>query len=188
MMKNIMMLFSVMIIFSCSETIENKSTVAKVYGNNLSNEPVKTFKEVTKMLRIIPKNHVKVSGIISGFEKGKGFWLVSFKKSINPIFISVDENSINLPDHINGKTAIVEGLAVKVVTTELKHLVKAGYSFNVQVWCPMGKEAQNAENACIKVEECCRPTYGLGIEFKKDDLGSPLLHTKIVASAVQIGV
>lgn len=175
-----------MLIFSCSETKENKSAVNKLYGKILSDEPVKSFKDIAKMLKVVPKYQVKVSGIISEYEKGKGFWLVSFKKSINPIFVSVDENSIVLPDNIKGKTVIVEGLAVKVVTTELKHLVKAGYSFNVQVWCPMGKEADN-EEACIKVEECCRPTYGLGIEFKKDDLGAPFLHTKIVASGVQIG-
>ncbi|MDP1726747.1 MAG: DUF4920 domain-containing protein [Bacteroidota bacterium] len=183
-MKNLLMFLSVLFIFSCSKTKDKKNSGIELFGNELSNEPVKSFKEVKQLLAINPETKVKVSGIITEFEKGKGFWLASFKKGVDPIFVSLVEKSMDLPDNIKGKTATVEGSAVKVVTTEIKHLVKAGYSFNVQVWCPVGKEVKNAENACIKVEECCYPSYGSGIAFKKDDLGSPLLHTKIVASGI----
>ncbi len=108
-MKNLLMLLSALFIFSCSKTKENKNSGIELFGNELSNEPVKTFKEVKQLLAINPRTKVKVIGIITEFEKGKGFWLASFKKGATPIFVSVDEKSIYLPDDIKGKTATFIG-------------------------------------------------------------------------------
>ncbi len=128
---------------------------------------------------------MKVSGIISDFDKDKGFWLLPFNKAADPIFVAINKEQIDLPGNMKGKVAVVEGEAVKVITTDIKHVVKAGNSMNLQVWCPNGTQ-NNTGNNCITVCNCPFNARRPGIEYLKNDLGEPLLQTKIAASGLLV--
>ncbi len=178
-------MLSSVVICACSGSTTDKMLAWVSYGAKLSPAKIETFQQVKNELKTSGQLKVKVSGIISDFDKNKGFWLLPFKKGADPIFVAIDQEQMDLPGDVKGKVVVVEGAAVKVITTEIKHVVKAGNSVNVQVWCPHGIENKESNN-CITVGTC--PNYSMrpGIEYLKNDLGEPLLQTKITATGLLV--
>ena len=175
-------------LLNCSNTNTKQVKILKYGDKFIDNQNIKSFYEVANELRTKSSTTVKISGIIGDYDNSKGFWLNPFKKGAEPIFVAFDCIKVDMPENLSGKTAIVEGFASKIIEADYKHMVKAGQHINYVVLCNKtnSPKDENENQNCIKTKECCSSGRNIGIEFKRNDLGQLMQHTKIEASGLLV--
>lgn len=83
------------------------------YGKPFTPAALMTVEQVEHLADSSNNVPVQVSGTITNYCKGEGCWLTLKNKDGKDLLIEVKDKAFVLPYHIDGKEAVVNGIAVK---------------------------------------------------------------------------
>ena len=126
-MKNLLFILCIATIMSCNNDPRAKLPQTGNFGATVVTDSLKTVSDVMMQFQTADSFPVRVTGTVDAYCKGEGCWLTLENKGGDALFVETENKSFILPRNISGKTAIVEGKAVKEKNdgkTELKIVAK----------------------------------------------------------------
>lgn len=118
-MKKLFVIICAIALVSCNNDPRAKMEATGSFGVAVTEDGAKTVNDVAIEMQTATADFpVKVTGMVEDYCKGEGCWLTLENKSGSPLFVEVENKAFVLPQKINGKVAVVEGMAVKYTEAE----------------------------------------------------------------------
>jgi hypothetical protein len=115
-------------VMSCNNDPRAKLPATGNFGTEVTEDAAKTVNDVMIITQTTTTDFpVKVTGIVEEYCKGEGCWLTLENKAGSPLLVEIENKAFILPHNINGKVAVVDGIAVQeknAEKTEWKILAK----------------------------------------------------------------
>jgi hypothetical protein len=105
-------------IIGCNNDPRMKLPQTGAYGKTFTESNIKTVGEVVNNIDSVNNTNIQLRGTISQYCTGEGCWLTLKNTDGDDIFVNVKDKAFVLPYNIEGKTAIVNGIANKDTTPQ----------------------------------------------------------------------
>jgi hypothetical protein len=112
-MKKLALIAVSVLLFACSTDNRNKLAPEGNYGLEVNTNEAITLTDALSKLDTTNDFEATVTGTIKEYCKGEGCWLTLENGENEPVFVEVKDKQFVLPHHIEGKTAIVNGVVSK---------------------------------------------------------------------------
>ncbi|MCU0443229.1 MAG: DUF4920 domain-containing protein [Bacteroidia bacterium] len=113
MKKLIALVFISAIVIACNNDPRIKLPQTGSYGVSFTETTSLTTEQLVKALDTTNTISVQVSGTVSEYCKGEGCWLTLKNSDGEDVFVNVKDKAFLLPYNIEGKKAIINGIAIK---------------------------------------------------------------------------
>lgn len=110
------------VFFACNNDPRMKLPQTGSYGVSFTETTLLTTEQLAKALDSTNTISVQVSGTVSEYCKGEGCWLTLKNSDGEDVFVNVKDKAFVLPYNIEGKTAIINGTAIKDTSNEKTEL------------------------------------------------------------------
>jgi hypothetical protein len=118
-MKKLILIFTVVIgVIGCNNDPRTKLPQTGTFGITFDTTNAIMVEDIEGLLAIGNNIGLKATGTISQYCKGEGCWLTLKNNQGEEVLVNVKDKSFVLPYNIEGKTAIVNGVASKDTTAE----------------------------------------------------------------------
>lgn len=122
-MKNLIILILVATAFAaCNNDPRLKLPQSGNYGISFTEINTMTTEQLVQALDTANNFSVQVSGTVSQYCKGEGCWLTLKNNNGDDVFVNIKDKAFVLPYNIEGKTAIINGIAIKDTANEKTEL------------------------------------------------------------------
>ncbi|TAE83850.1 MAG: DUF4920 domain-containing protein [Bacteroidetes bacterium] len=111
-MKSIVNILICLCLIACNNDPRSSLSPTGAWGEPIENTATIDVKTVLQKLHVEQQIAVTTKGTIVDFCKGEGCWLTLQNEGGDPLWVEIKDNAFVLPYHIDGKTAIVQGVAV----------------------------------------------------------------------------
>jgi len=113
-MKTTNILFVTILVFAaCNNNPRMKIPQTGNFGNAFTESNPLNVEQLATSLDSNNTFQTQVLGTVSSYCKGEGCWLVLKNNDGEDLFVNVKDKAFVLPYNIEGKTAIVTGIAIK---------------------------------------------------------------------------
>ncbi len=120
MKKLILILALVTGIIGCNTDPRTKLEPTGTYGTAFDTSNPMTVADLTEILNMQNNIALKATGTVAEYCKGEGCWLTLKNDNGENVFVEVKDKAFVLPHNIEGKTAIVNGVASRDTSEEGK--------------------------------------------------------------------
>lgn len=120
MKKILVILALVTSIIGCNTDPRTKLEPTGTYGTAFDTTNPMTVADVTEILNMQNNIGLKATGTVAEYCKGEGCWLTLKNENGENVFVEVKDKAFVLPHNIEGKTAIVNGIASRDTSEEGK--------------------------------------------------------------------
>ncbi len=116
---------TILFILGCNSDPRAKMPQTGEFGIAFTENEPKSVSDVIHLLDSGNNIPIQVSGVISNYCKGEGCWLTLKNENGEDLLIEIDSQAFVLPLHIENKTALVNGIAIKELEGDKKLSVHA---------------------------------------------------------------
>jgi hypothetical protein len=129
-MKKLLLIVTIAIgIVGCNNDPRTKLEQTGTFGIAFDTANAMTVENIEELLSVTDNLGLKASGTVKQYCKGEGCWLTLKNTQGEEVLVEVKDKAFVLPYNIDGKTAFINGVAMKDTTDEGKpqiHIVADG--------------------------------------------------------------
>lgn len=111
MKTKLLVLLLIVTVIACNTDPRSKIATTGNFGITFDTTQAIAVSAVPELLHIQNNLSIKVIGTVDAYCKGEGCWLTLQNPNGESILVEVKDKAFVLPTEINGKTAIVNGIA-----------------------------------------------------------------------------
>jgi hypothetical protein len=120
MKKITFIIATIVMAIACNNDPRTKLATTGTYGTAFDTANAMSVVDIDGILNIQNNIGLKATGTVAEYCKGEGCWLTLKNENGENVFVEVKDKAFVLPHNIEGKTAIVNGVASRDTSEEGK--------------------------------------------------------------------